>query len=164
MSIRLTTERTCRFPSLDANLGSEPKGESQSPRKTWYYVGNSNDWHVDEHFERVRYREIYPGIDLVFLTSQGQLEYSFEIAPGADPSAIRIRYGGLRPNLVPGGNLEAERRRPPRWSSGVHKPSKSAESLAVEFLPTTASAAKKSRSNWAPMIARLRSSSTRAHL
>ncbi len=92
------------FPN--ANSGAEPKGESKSVRKTWYYVGNSKNWHVDEHFERIRYPEIYPGIDLVFLTSHGRLEYSFEIAPGADPGAIRIRYGGLRPNLLPGGNLK----------------------------------------------------------
>jgi len=89
-----------------ANDRSEPQGESRSALKTWYYIGISKNWHVDEHFERVRYREIYPGIDLVFLISRGQLEYSFEIAPGADAGAIRIRYGGLTPNLAPGGNLE----------------------------------------------------------
>ena len=49
--------------------GSGPQGESESPRKTWHYLGNSH-WHVDEHFDRVRFREIYPGIDLVFLTSR----------------------------------------------------------------------------------------------
>ncbi len=106
VSIRANDGTNLQISFLGANLGSEPKGESPCPRKTWYYVGNSNDWHVDEHFERVRYREIYPGIDLVFLTSQAQLEYSFEITPGADPSAIRIRYGGLTPSLVRGGDLE----------------------------------------------------------
>ncbi len=105
VSIRSKDGTNLQISFVDANAGSQPKGESESPRKTWYYLGNSQ-WHVDEHFDRVRFREIYPGIDLVFLTSRGQLEYSFEIAPGADPSAIRIRYGGLRPNLVPGGNLE----------------------------------------------------------
>ncbi|MGB6943685.1 MAG: SBBP repeat-containing protein [Bryobacteraceae bacterium] len=105
VSIRSKDGTNLQISFVDANAGSQPQGESESPRKTWYYLGNSH-WHVDEHFDRVRFREIYPGIDLVFLTSRGQLEYSFEIAPGADPSAIRIRYGGLRPNLAPGGNLE----------------------------------------------------------
>ena len=91
---------------VGANPASQPKGEDQSPRKTMYYVGNPSDWHVDAHFQRVRYRQIYPGIDLVFLAHQGQLEFNFEIAPRADPSVIRIRYEGLTPSLMPGGSLE----------------------------------------------------------
>ncbi len=50
---------------VGANDRAEPQGESRSALKTCYYIGTSNDWHVDEHFERVRYPEIYSGIDLV---------------------------------------------------------------------------------------------------
>jgi hypothetical protein len=89
-----------------ADGGVEPAGENKSKRKTFYYVGDPGDWHVDENFERIRYPRIYPGIDLLFVTNSGQLEYNFEIAARADPSVIRIRYDGLRPSLVDGGSLE----------------------------------------------------------
>ena len=43
---------------------------------------------------RVRQRGVYPGIDLEFYGNQDRLEYDFVVAPGADPSAIRLRFAG----------------------------------------------------------------------
>ncbi|HEX8507392.1 MAG TPA: PKD domain-containing protein, partial [Hymenobacter sp.] len=45
----------------------------------------------------VRYHEAYPGIDVRWhqQASSGQLEYDFELRPGAKPAAIRLRYDGL---------------------------------------------------------------------
>lgn len=46
-------------------------------------------------YERVRYSEIYEGIDLVFYgNEEGRLEYDFVVAPGADPNQIRLRLDG----------------------------------------------------------------------
>ena len=42
-------------------------------------------------YAKVQYKGVYPGIDLVFYGNQGQLEYDFAVAPGADPSAIKLR-------------------------------------------------------------------------
>ena len=42
----------------------------------------------------VRYAGLYDGIDLVIRERGGQLEYDFELAPGADPSQIRVRCDG----------------------------------------------------------------------
>src|SRR5262245_19855410 len=54
----------------------------------------------------VRYRQLYPGIDLVFYGSQGQLEFDFAVAPGADPEAIALAFEGAdRLTLEPGGDL-----------------------------------------------------------
>ncbi|MBZ5603942.1 MAG: SBBP repeat-containing protein, partial [Acidobacteriia bacterium] len=47
-------------------------------------------------FAHVKYRGIYPGIDLVFHGNEKRLEYDFVIAPGADPSAIGIEWIGAR--------------------------------------------------------------------
>ena len=44
--------------------------------------------------ERVRYRQLYPGIDLDFYTDRGRPEYDFRLAPGADPEDLRIRFDG----------------------------------------------------------------------
>jgi len=45
-------------------------------------------------FRAVRYRDIYPGIDVVFHCSVDGLEYDFEVAPGADASRIRLAMSG----------------------------------------------------------------------
>lgn len=46
-------------------------------------------------FGRLHRRAIYPGIDVVYYGSGSQVEYDFEIAPGADPSRIRMRFAGV---------------------------------------------------------------------
>src|SRR5262249_59011577 len=53
-------------------------------------------WQTDGRaYARVLYREIYPGIDLAYYGTRGQgLEYDFVVAPGANPSAIRLGFEG----------------------------------------------------------------------
>ncbi|MBK6767960.1 MAG: hypothetical protein IPG72_02800 [Ardenticatenales bacterium] len=46
-------------------------------------------------FGGVRYGALYPGIDLTFSGQAGALKREFVVAPGADPSAIRMRYAGV---------------------------------------------------------------------
>jgi len=44
--------------------------------------------------ERVEYRGVYPGIDVVYYGNQRQLEYDFVVAPGASPRAIALAFTG----------------------------------------------------------------------
>ncbi|HWB99883.1 MAG TPA: SBBP repeat-containing protein, partial [Bryobacteraceae bacterium] len=46
------------------------------------------------HFAQVRYREVYPGISMLFHGNPAGLEYDFEVRPGADPRRIRIAFPG----------------------------------------------------------------------
>ena len=61
-----------------------------------YFIGNDPArWRTGvTHYGKVRYAAVYPGIDLVYYGREGQLEYDFVVAPGADPHAIRIEYSG----------------------------------------------------------------------
>jgi hypothetical protein len=45
-------------------------------------------------FGRVTTEGVYPGIDLTYYGRQGQLEYDFVVAPGADPGAIEMEVEG----------------------------------------------------------------------
>lgn len=45
-------------------------------------------------YGRVRYRDIYPGIDLVFRGDGRQIEHDFIVAPGADPGRIQLSFQG----------------------------------------------------------------------
>jgi hypothetical protein len=87
---------------------SKPSGESALQWKSRFYLGEQTNWREGSHFERVRYSEIYPGIDLVFVTTSGRLEYNFEIGPHADPGAIRIRFEGAAISLDRAGDLEIQ--------------------------------------------------------
>jgi hypothetical protein len=61
-----------------------------------HYRGNDpSAWRTNVRaYERVRYAGVYDGIDLVYYGNQQRLEYDFEVAPGRDPNAIRLRFDG----------------------------------------------------------------------
>lgn len=63
-----------------------------------YLIGNDpTKWRTGiPSFGRVRYEGVYPGIDLVYYGNRGELEYDFVLAPGSDPSRIRLRFAGAR--------------------------------------------------------------------
>ena len=70
-------------------LGEEPTGSI-----TNYIYGNDpNRWRTGlNDCSVLRYASIYPGIDLVYKSLDGNLKYEFVVAPYADPSLIRLRY------------------------------------------------------------------------
>jgi hypothetical protein len=71
-------------------------GRGRLPGILNYFEGSDPaGWHTGiPTYERVRYRDVYPGTDLVFRGSRGGLEYDFVLAPGADPSEIGLRVTG----------------------------------------------------------------------
>jgi len=57
-------------------------------------------------FGAVRYRSLYPGIDMIYAGEGARLKSEFVVAPGADPSRIQIHYGGAgTPAMQPDGSL-----------------------------------------------------------
>ena len=63
--------------------------------RTDYLIGARQSWHTGvSNYARVRYRSVYPGVDMVFYGKQSRLEYDFVLQPGADPDAIRLQFGG----------------------------------------------------------------------
>jgi hypothetical protein len=91
-------EAAVRMRFEGANPGAEPTAEGELGGRANFYVGSDpNAWRTGvRSFGRVRYREIYPGIDLVFYGNDGRLEYDFVVRPGADPNVITLSYDGVR--------------------------------------------------------------------
>lgn len=81
-----------------ANPRAHIEGVEELPTKSHYFIGNdSREWRSDiSHYSRVKYREVYPGVDLVYHGDQGQLEYDFIVAPRADYRRIVLNYAGVR--------------------------------------------------------------------
>jgi hypothetical protein len=71
-------------------------GEDPQPGRVNYFIGaNPAKWLTNiPTYGRVRYKNVYPGIDIVYYGSHRQLEYDFEIFPGADPSKIQFEIKG----------------------------------------------------------------------
>ncbi|HSW57756.1 MAG TPA: Ig-like domain-containing protein [Dehalococcoidales bacterium] len=100
------TELTIKL--LGASASSRANGEGLLPGKVNYLMGNNpGSWYTDvPTYEKVSYKEIYPGIDLVFYGNQREFEYDFSLAPGTDPGVIVfILKGGSGTEIDTGGNL-----------------------------------------------------------
>jgi uncharacterized repeat protein (TIGR01451 family) len=106
------SQSSARVEGLRMKLaGSNPhvliSGLSLLPGKSNYLLGNKpSQWHRDiPQFSRVRYENIYPGINLVFYGNHGKMEYDFQVAPGSDPSQAELQFEGSKRIELQDGNL-----------------------------------------------------------
>ncbi len=83
-------------------------GEQLQPGVVNYFIGrNPANWHTNiPTYARVRYKSVYPGIDLVYHGNNQQLEYDFELQAGARPDQIAFEIRGANQSELDGsGNL-----------------------------------------------------------
>ena len=90
--------RAARLHFLGSDPGVRIKGEGLLPGQTTFFLAGSES--TSRWFDRVVYKDLYPGIDLIFYRSNGRLEYDLAIAPGADPALIDLAWEGERHNLI----------------------------------------------------------------
>jgi uncharacterized protein (TIGR03437 family) len=95
-AIRDTRFSTLRMRLGGANETAKFEGLEVLPGRSHYLIGRDpRQWRTDvAHYGRVRYREVYPGIDLIYHGNQRQLEYDLVVAPGADPARIKLAFDG----------------------------------------------------------------------
>ncbi len=105
-----SSPRLAGFSLLNANLSPVVDGVDPLPSRSDYFLGRAKQgWHTGiAHYGRVRYREVYPGIDVVYYGNQKRLEYDFILQPGANPGRIRMKFSGGRLKLTPDGDLVLE--------------------------------------------------------
>ncbi|AXC13323.1 Cell surface protein [Acidisarcina polymorpha] len=92
-----------------ASQGVRVAGEEPLPGKSNYFIGSDpSKWHTNvPTYSKVKYNNVYPGIDLVYYGSQQQLEYDFVVARNADPKQARLRFtGASKLKLNHDGDLE----------------------------------------------------------
>ena len=85
-----------RMQLSGADPSAAVNGDEPLPGKSNYFIGRDPaNWRRNiPQFARVRYHNAYPGIDLVYYGNQGRLEYDFQVAPGADPQQVALRFQG----------------------------------------------------------------------
>jgi len=64
--------------------------EQLQPTRTNYFIGKDRSaWKKNiSSYGKVRYQAIWPGVDAVFYGTEGNVEFDFDVAVGADPNAI----------------------------------------------------------------------------
>jgi hypothetical protein len=93
---------------LGANRRVAIRAERPEQGRVNYLLGNDpTKWHTRlRTYERVVYRNLWLGVDMVFHGENGRLKYEFLVRPGARVGEIRLAYrGAKRLSLDSSGNL-----------------------------------------------------------
>ena len=85
-----------RMSLVGAQKPASVAGAGASAGRVNYLRGNDQSaWRTDvPTYARVEYKNVYPGIDLVYHSAQQQLEFDFVVAAGADPAALMLAFAG----------------------------------------------------------------------
>jgi len=96
-----------RYQWRGANAAPKIVGLNELPGKSNYFIGNDPaKWYTSvPNYARVEYQGIYPGINLAYYGSGGQVEYDFIVTPGSDPSRISMAVTGADKVTLDAGNL-----------------------------------------------------------
>ena len=100
--------RRLRLSFVGANTRIKAEGLEPLPGKANYLLGNNPQaWLTDvPTFGRVQYRDLYPGVDLVYYGNQQKLEYDLVVQPGAQLDHIVLQFAGAdKMNLEANGDL-----------------------------------------------------------
>jgi uncharacterized protein (TIGR03437 family) len=83
-----------RFPG--AACGRTAEGiEPLASYSNYFTENDSAGWRTRvPHYGKVRFRDVYPGIDAVYYGNERNLEYDLIVAPGVDPSAVSLAIDG----------------------------------------------------------------------
>src|SRR5579864_1974936 len=83
---------------LGAKDQAEIAGSDLLPGVSNYFIGDDpHRWATGvPHYSRVRYRGIYPGVNLEFRSNGPELGLGFILQAGADPGLIHLRFTGAK--------------------------------------------------------------------
>jgi hypothetical protein len=80
---------------LGANPDARLEAGHQAVGTVNHLTGAKSAWKSGlPTYEELAYRELWPGVDMVFRGQGGELKYEFHLRPGADPRDIRLVYAG----------------------------------------------------------------------
>jgi len=85
-----------RLRFAGANTEAKVEGEKPLPGVANFFLGDDpENWRTNvPSYAAITYHNLYPGIDLIYSGKQGRLKSDFVVAPGADPTAITMKYSG----------------------------------------------------------------------
>jgi hypothetical protein len=102
-----TVPAVLRMKFAGANHNARISGEDRQSGVVNYFVGKPDQWRTNIHtYARIRYHNLYPGVDLIFHGNKQELEYDLVVSRGADPGQIKLAISGAESlRLDEDGNL-----------------------------------------------------------
>ena len=80
---------------VDANPSARPVGQEPTAAVISYFKGPREEWTTGlPTYASLIYRDLWPGIDLLYTGTGSRLKYTFLVQPGADPNQIKLAYRG----------------------------------------------------------------------
>jgi hypothetical protein len=107
-SSQQSANTSLQFRLIGANNNPQVVGEDPLPGRVNYFIGKDpSKWYRNlPTYAKVRYKNVYPGIDLIYYGNHQQLEYDFAVSSGADPNQIQFEIKGANQiSLDEQGNL-----------------------------------------------------------
>jgi hypothetical protein len=107
-TLAFSPKSVLRIQMTRANTKVTVQGEEKLPGISNYFIGNvPNAWVTGiPQYGRVRFGNVYRGIDLVYYGTGQQFECDFVVGAGASPRSIRFRLNGAKEiRLDRSGNL-----------------------------------------------------------
>ena len=105
---RIASGMAFKMKLVGSNRKAVVEGLEELPGKSNYFIGKDpKKWRTNvPTYARVKYREVYPGIDLVYYGNQQQIEYDLVVAPRVDPRVIKVWFEGAEKlELAANGDL-----------------------------------------------------------
>src|SRR5437764_5126123 len=81
---------------VGANERAAVAGLDEQAGRSNYLIGNDpSRWRMNvANYSRVRYAQVYPGVNLEYYGNQKQLEYDFRLGPGTSAERVRLAFKG----------------------------------------------------------------------
>jgi len=88
-------DTSVRVRFVGARASVQIEGVEPLEAKASFLAGAEENWRLDVPlYTAVRYRGLYPGVDMIYGGNGHDLKSEFVVAPGVDPALIRLRYQG----------------------------------------------------------------------
>jgi hypothetical protein len=108
--VTLGVRRGCAVHIRFAGAHPTPRVESadETPGRFHFFRGSDpSAWRTGaRRFTDVAYRDVWPGIDLIFRVAPGAVTYEAVLHPGADPSQIRLEIEGAVRVIAESGGVQ----------------------------------------------------------
>ncbi len=98
---------TLRAHFANANAHPVVEGVERLSAQANFLIGDRpQDWHTKlPVYQKILYRDLYPGIDMSYGGAGHRIKSEFLVAPGADPTQIRLDYSGASLSIAANGDL-----------------------------------------------------------
>jgi len=96
------TESAVRLNFVGANPHPQVVGLDKLPGMSNYFIGKDRRrWRTNvAHYAKIEYKNVYPGVSLIYYGNQDQLEYDWIIAPETDPHVIQFFVTGPQQSSI----------------------------------------------------------------